>query len=80
MLKERNYYYATFLLLIVALFGRVEAQSSDKNNFSWSIGTKYMSRFVAYGIDLADESPAWGLNQQTLSGMPVCAIAFIFSI
>ncbi len=22
-----------------------------------------MSRFVAYGIDLADESPAWGLNQ-----------------
>ena len=62
MLKKRNYFYATFLLLIIALLGRVDAQSSDENDFTLSIGTKYMSRFVAYGIDLADESPAWGLN------------------
>ena len=62
MLKERNYFYAPFLILIVTLLGRVEAQSSDENDFSLSIGTKYMSRFVAYGIDLADESPAWGFN------------------
>jgi hypothetical protein len=47
---------------MVILSGRLVAQSSDENDFSLSIGTKYMSRFVAYGIDLADESPAWGLN------------------
>ncbi len=27
-----------------------------------SVGMKYLSRFVAYGIDLAGDSPAWGGN------------------
>ncbi|MEN8191736.1 MAG: hypothetical protein ABFS12_02895 [Bacteroidota bacterium] len=38
------------------------AQESDESSYNYSIGMKYLSRFVAYGIDLADDNTAWGIN------------------
>lgn len=38
------------------------AQDSVTNDYHLSLGSKYLSRFTAYGIDLANENPAWGLN------------------
>lgn len=54
-----------FLLLITMLltFANLSnAQTSDQAEFNMSISMKYLSRFVAYGIDLAGDSPAWGGN------------------
>ena len=48
-----------FLGLLVTVTG---AQTDDQPAFAMSASAKYLSRFVAYGIDLAGDSPAWGGN------------------
>ena len=50
------------LSLILSFANLSNAQTNDQAEFNMSISMKYLSRFVAYGIDLAGDSPAWGGN------------------
>ena len=54
-LKSSIVYVLLLLIMLVKLYGQ-ENHSSD---FRFSVGLKYLSRFVDYGIDLSDENPAW---------------------
>ena len=49
------------LFLIFADTCRLCAQTNDPL-FNLAIGSKYYSRFTAYGISLSGDNPAWGLN------------------
>ena len=49
------------LLFIFAETGVMLAQN-DEPAFNFSVGSKYYSRFTAYGISLSGDNPAWGLN------------------
>ena len=49
-------------ICIICIAQLLHAQDTVANDFNLSLGTKYLSRFTAYGIDLANENPAWGLN------------------
>jgi hypothetical protein len=46
--------------MILAFVNLSNAQNDDRPEFNMSMSIKYLSRFVAYGIDLAGDSPAWG--------------------
>ena len=50
------------LIFTISAFKIVQAEGNDESAFRLSFGAKYLSRFTAYGIDLAGENPAWGLN------------------
>ena len=53
------------IVLLLSLFSSINnliAQDSRKNDFRLSLGGKYLSRFTTYGIDLAQESAAYGLS------------------
>jgi hypothetical protein len=58
-------------LILLALFvisfllfirNTIYAEENSKSAFGLSFGARYLSRFTAYGIDLADESQAWALH------------------
>jgi len=49
-----------FSLAILVCVNLSYARNDDEPEFSMSMNLKYLSRFVAYGIDLAGDSPAWG--------------------
>jgi hypothetical protein len=38
---------------------QIYGQNNETSDFRFSVGLNYLSRFVDYGIDLSDESPAW---------------------
>ena len=50
------------LILILSFYTAAGAQDDIRPSFGMSVGVKYLSRFVAYGIDLAGDSPAWGAS------------------
>jgi len=52
----------TFILLSIFASNVLIAQDSRDEDFRLSFGAKYLSRFTAYGIDLASESAAYGLS------------------
>jgi len=51
-----------FLALLTTPWNLISAQENPESAYKLSLGSKYYSRFIAYGIDLSGESPAWGLN------------------
>jgi len=50
------------LIFTVSAFKIVQAQGNEEPALCLSFGAKYLSRYTAYGIDLAGENPAWGLS------------------
>ncbi|MCK5077332.1 MAG: hypothetical protein KAR38_13200 [Calditrichia bacterium] len=61
---RKNLVFAFIMILIftISAFKIVQAEGNEESAFRLSFGAKYLSRFTAYGIDLAGENPAWGLN------------------
>jgi hypothetical protein len=50
------------ILLSISANNIVNAQDNRNTNFRLSFAAKYLNRFTAYGIDLAEESAAYGLS------------------
>ena len=53
-----------YILIVLLIMFTRNAYSQDKvlKDLKFSVGSKYQSRFTSYGIEMADESPALGLN------------------
>jgi hypothetical protein len=59
-MKSSSILFLVFLLTVFVL--NAIAQEDTLKDFNFSIGSKYKSRFTSYGIEMANESPAIGLN------------------
>jgi hypothetical protein len=55
--------FRILIILFILFSGNKDlfAQGADAKNFKLSLRAKYMSRFTAYGIDLAEDQPAFAL-------------------
>lgn len=53
---------ATIIIILISANYILHAQDNRNKDFRLSFGAKYLSRFTAYGIDLASESAAYGLS------------------
>jgi len=49
-------------MLVLLSQNHLFAQENSDPDFDLSFGLKYLSRFVAYGIDLAEDRPAWSFS------------------
>jgi len=49
-------------VLFIMFSHNVYGQDGVLKDLKFSAGSKYQSRFTSYGIEMADESPAFGLN------------------
>jgi len=61
-MKISIFTFALILLLSILKSNVLVAQDSRNDNFRLSFGAKYLSQFTAYGIDLANESAAYGFS------------------
>lgn len=59
-MKSSSILFLVFLLMVFV--PNAIAQEDTIKDFKFSVGSKYKSRFTSYGIEMADESPAIGLN------------------
>lgn len=62
MKRNSIFTVAVIFILSFSTINILNAQDSRKPDFRLSLGAKYLSRFTAYGIDLAQESAAYGLS------------------
>jgi len=51
-----------FTLCLIITDTRILWSQTGDPAFNFAVGTKYYSRFTAYGINLSGDNPAWGLN------------------
>jgi hypothetical protein len=61
-MKISFFTFAVILLLSISTSNVLNAQDNRNKDFRLSFGAKYLSRFTTYGIDLAQESAAYGLS------------------
>jgi len=61
-MSKSVFIFVVILLLVAATWNSLYAQDNRDTNFRLSFGAKYLSQFTAYGIDLAEESVAYGLS------------------
>jgi hypothetical protein len=61
---KRNSFFTVAVIFILSFSTNniLNAQDNRNTNFRLSFGAKYLNRFTAYGIDLAQESAAYGLS------------------
>jgi len=59
-----NYFRSIFIIILFSIFtiNILNAKDNRNEDFRLSFAAKYLSRFTAYGIDLASESAALGLS------------------
>lgn len=51
-----------FVFLLMVFVHTAVGQDDTAKDFKFYVGSKYQSRFTSYGIEMANESPAIGLN------------------
>jgi len=61
-MKKSVFTFAVVILIIFSSSNTIHAQDSRNTNFRLSFAAKYLSQFTEYGIDLAEESTAYGLS------------------
>ena len=61
-MKKSVFTFAVVILIIFSSSNTVFAQDNRNKDFRLSFAAKYLSRFTAYGIDLAEESAAYGFS------------------
>ncbi|MCK5033181.1 MAG: hypothetical protein KAS18_06085 [Calditrichia bacterium] len=76
-MKIKSVFASTvILLLVITTWNTLNAQDNRNTNFRLSFGANYLSRFTAYGIDLAEESAAYGLSTSLLHTSGLYADAY----
>jgi len=61
-MKKSVFTFALVILIIFSSSNTVSAQDNRNRDFRLSFAAKYLSRFTAYGVDLAEESAAYGFS------------------